>query len=113
MRRILVLLLATAPVVAQDFSAVEQTAREELAPMYGSHDDEALGKGIRSWTDEWLFTSPGKIFSYSNPGYWMAGFLVETLSGQPYAEAMRTRLFQPLGMARTTLRPTTAMTWPM
>ena len=53
------------------------------APMYGSHDDSALGNGIRAWTDDWLFTSPGKIFSYSNPGYWLAGFLVETLSGKP------------------------------
>jgi CubicO group peptidase (beta-lactamase class C family) len=83
------------------------------APMYGPHDDEALGKGIRSWTDNWLFTSPGKIFSYSNPGYWMAGYLVEVLSGKPYAEAMETRVFHPLGMARTTLRPMMAMTWPL
>jgi CubicO group peptidase (beta-lactamase class C family) len=47
------------------------------APMSGSHDDSALGKGIRARTDGWLFTEPGKIFSYSNPGYWMAGYLVE------------------------------------
>lgn len=83
------------------------------APMYGSHDDSALGDGIRAWTDDWLFTSPGKIFSYSNPGYWLAGYLVETLSGKPYADAMEARLFKPLGMTRTTLRPTLAMTWPL
>lgn len=83
------------------------------APMYGSHDDAALGNGIRAWTDAWLFTSPGKIISYSNPGYWVAGYLVETLSGMPYADAMEVRLFRPLGMTRTTLRPTTAMTWPL
>jgi CubicO group peptidase (beta-lactamase class C family) len=85
----------------------------DTAPMYGSHDDDALGKGIRSWTDEWLFTSPGRIFSYSNPGYWMAGYLVEVLHGKAYADAMTERLFEPLGMKRTTLRPTTAMTWPL
>jgi len=83
------------------------------APMYGSHDDSALGNGIRAWSDEWLFTSPGKIFSYSNPGYWLAGYLVETLTATPYADAMETRLFKPLGMTRTTLRPTMAMTWPL
>ena len=83
------------------------------APMYGSHDDSALGNGIHAWTDEWLFTSPGKIFSYSNPGYWMAGYLVETLAGKPYADAMEERVFGPCDMARTTLRPTTAMTWPL
>ena len=83
------------------------------APMYGSHDDSALGNGIRDWTDEWLFTSPGKIFSYSNPGYWLAGYLVEALTSTPYADAMEARLFKPLGMTRTTLRPTMAMTWPL
>jgi CubicO group peptidase (beta-lactamase class C family) len=83
------------------------------APMYGSHDDAALGNGIRGWSDDWLFTAPGKIFSYSNPGYWMAGFLVETLSGKPYADAMEALVFQPCEMAHTTLRPTTAMTRPL
>jgi CubicO group peptidase (beta-lactamase class C family) len=83
------------------------------APMYGSHDDSALGAGIRAWTDDWLFTAPGKIFSYSNPGYWLAGYLVEVLSGKPYADAMDARLFQPLGMQHTTLRPLLAVTWPL
>ena len=83
------------------------------APMYGSHDDSALGNGIRSWTDDWRFTAPGKIFSYSNPGYCLAGYLVETLSGKPYADAMEDRVFRPCSMTRTTLRPTTAMTWPL
>ncbi len=83
------------------------------APMYGLHDETALGNGIRAWTDGWLFTSPGRIFSYSNPGYWMAGYLVEALSGMPYADAMDALVFHPLGMAHTTLRPTMAMTWPL
>ncbi len=85
----------------------------DTAPMYGSHDDDALAKGIHGWTGDWLFTAPGKIFSYSNPGYWMAGYLVEVLSGEPYADAMRTRLFKPLEMQRSTFRPAMAMTWPL
>jgi CubicO group peptidase (beta-lactamase class C family) len=83
------------------------------APMQGSHDDAALGAGIRAWTDAWFFTAPGKIISYSNPGYWVAGYLVEVLSGKPYADAMEERIFHPLGMSRTTLRPTMAMTYPL
>ena len=51
------------------------------APHYGSHDDSALGSGIRAWIDGWLFISPGSIVSYSNPGYWLAGFLLQTLAG--------------------------------
>ncbi len=83
------------------------------APMYGLHDETALGNGIRTWTDARLFTTPGRIFSYSNPGYWLAGYLLEVLTGKPYAEAMDERVFQPLGMKRTTLRPLLAMTWPL
>lgn len=83
------------------------------APMFGLHDDSALGDNIRSMTDRFLFTEPGKVFSYSNPGYWIAGFVVQELSGKPYADAMAEILFQPLGMASTTLRPTTAMTYPI
>jgi CubicO group peptidase (beta-lactamase class C family) len=83
------------------------------APMNGPHDDAALGNGIRAWTDAWFFTQPGRIISYANPGYWVAGYLVEVETGKPYADAMRDRIFAPLGMTRTTLRPTVAMTFPL
>jgi CubicO group peptidase (beta-lactamase class C family) len=84
----------------------------DAATMYGSHDDPALENEIHSWTDEWLFTDPGAIMSYSNPGFWFAGYLIEVITGKPYADSMEARVFQPLGMKRTTLRPTMAMTWP-
>jgi len=83
------------------------------APMYGDHDDSAMGRTIRSWKDDQLFTEPGKIISYSNPGYWLVGFVVETISGRPYADQMSESIFKPLGMTRTTFRPTVAMTYPL
>jgi CubicO group peptidase (beta-lactamase class C family) len=43
----------------------------------------------------------------------VAGYLVEVLTGKPYADAMEERVFRPLGMACTTLRPTMAMTYPL
>ena len=83
------------------------------APMYGDHDDSAMGRTIRSWKDDQLFTEPGKIISYSNPGYWLAGFVVEAISGRPYADQMSESIFKRLGMTRTTFRPTVAMTYPL
>jgi CubicO group peptidase (beta-lactamase class C family) len=80
---------------------------------YGSHDDAALGEGIRAWTEKRFFTEPGRTYRYSNPGYWLAGYLVEVLSGRPFADAMAERLFRPLGMTSTTFRPTVAMTHPL
>ena len=83
------------------------------APMFGSHDETALGNGIHAWKQEFLFAPPGRIYSYSNPGYWLAGYLAETVSGKPYADVIAERLFGPLGMKTSTLRPTMAMTWPL
>ncbi|MDT7540816.1 MAG: hypothetical protein QOE33_720 [Acidobacteriota bacterium] len=42
---------------------------------------------------------PGSHFLYSNTGYNILGFLVEALDGRPFAEAMRARLLNPLGMS--------------
>jgi CubicO group peptidase (beta-lactamase class C family) len=86
---------------------------KDEAVMNGRHDDAALGEEIHQWkAAEWLFTKPGKIHSYSNPGFWLAGYLAEVVAGKPYADVMAERVFKPLGMERTTLRPTMAMTWP-
>ena len=83
------------------------------APMFGSHDETALEKEVRSWGDARFFTEPGKIFSYSNPGYWLAGFLIEHASTRKYADQLDESIFSPLGMKRTTLRPLVAMTYPL
>ncbi len=84
------------------------------SPMNGSHDDTALAKNLVSLKENYCFTEPGKIFSYSNPGYWLAGVLAEHVSDKGmYADLMNERLFKPLGMKRTTLRPTVAMTYPL
>jgi CubicO group peptidase (beta-lactamase class C family) len=83
------------------------------AQMYGRHDDEALADTVRALKDDFLFAAPGRIYSYSNPGYWLAGYLIEAVGGKPYADVLHERLFKPIGMQRTTLRPTIAMTWPL
>lgn len=79
----------------------------------GLHEEAALGEFVRSRTDGDLLLPPGKVFSYSNLGYALAGLVLERVTGKPYAEAMREILFKPLGMTRTTLRPLMAMTWPL
>lgn len=83
------------------------------APMYGDHDDSAMGRTIRSWKEDQLFTEPDKIISYSNPGYWLAGFVGESISKKPFADYMSAVIFKPLGMTSTTFRPTLAMTYPL
>jgi CubicO group peptidase (beta-lactamase class C family) len=68
---------------------------------------------VRTLADDFFFAGPGEIYSYANPGYWTAGFVAEVVAGKPYGDAMKERLFDPLGMKRTTLRPMLAMTYPL
>jgi len=46
-----------------------------------------------------LDQAPGEKYSYSNLGYGLLGYLVESISGQSLADYTRLRLFEPLGMA--------------
>jgi CubicO group peptidase (beta-lactamase class C family) len=86
---------------------------DESPSDYGLHDDPALGAYVRALKEDHFFTEPGEIFSYSNPGFDVAGFLIEEVGGKPYADQMSERLFRPLGMNSTTFRPTLAMTYPL
>jgi CubicO group peptidase (beta-lactamase class C family) len=83
------------------------------APMFGSHDDGAMQMEIESWTEAKFFAEPGEIYSYSNPGYWLAGRLAEAVGGRPFADQVADTIFTPLGMTRSTFRPTLAMTYPL
>jgi CubicO group peptidase (beta-lactamase class C family) len=49
----------------------------------------------------YLMAPSGRMFNYSNPNFYLAGLLAERLGGQSYRDAMRERLFSPLGMDRT------------
>lgn len=79
---------------------------------YGPHDDAALGETARALGDASLFEEPGKIFSYSNVGFDLVGYLVEQASGKSYAQTVRERVLVPAGMRRSVFRPTVAMTYP-
>jgi CubicO group peptidase (beta-lactamase class C family) len=86
---------------------------KDEAPCYGPHDILTLADTVRSWNDDYVFTQPGRIFSYANPGYTLAGFLIEQIGGNSYVFEMTRKLLKPLGMKSTTFQPTVAMTYPL
>ena len=79
----------------------------------GPHDDRALGERVRAWTSAHTFAPPGDVYSYTGPGYWLAGYAIEQAGGGWYADLVTARVLAPLGMRRSTFRPTMAMTWPL
>jgi CubicO group peptidase (beta-lactamase class C family) len=63
--------------------------------------DDALATFIGqayTWSQE---TDPGEIWSYCNSGFSLAGRVMEHVLEMPYEEAVRDRIFKPLGMSRT------------
>lgn len=64
------------------------------------------------WTDEQMFALlerytvvTSRQFRYDNLGYMLASYAIERAAGQPWWTTLETRLFQPLGMTRTSNEP--------
>ena len=45
--------------------------------------------------------APGEHFHYCNTGFALLGYLIEALDNRPWTEAVRSRIFTPLGMTST------------
>jgi CubicO group peptidase (beta-lactamase class C family) len=65
-----------------------------------------LREAVMSYAMGPLDFEPGTKYSYSNAGINTAGRIIEVVSGMPYEDFMRKRLFKPLGMKDTTFWPT-------
>jgi CubicO group peptidase (beta-lactamase class C family) len=66
---------------------------------YASFDEAKLFEGARRTR----LDPPGESWEYSNFGYALLGAIESRVTGLPYAELARQRLFEPLGMDGATL----------
>ncbi len=62
---------------------------------------DALSRLVGLMADVPQIAAPGGPFSYNNAGFYLAGRVVELLSGQEFECAVAHRLFTPLGMANS------------
>ena len=80
----------------------------------GSDGSDGLERHVREQLPRSRFVAPpGALFSYSNIGVNLAGYLAQVASGLPFPRLMQTALFDPLAMRRTTFDPLVAMTYPL
>jgi len=50
-----------------------------------------------------LVAAPGEIYQYSNLGFGILGYVISRISGKSYQDFMKTEVFLPLGMTRTSV----------
>ncbi|MCX7624353.1 MAG: serine hydrolase domain-containing protein [Thermomicrobium sp.] len=65
------------------------------------YGDDALARYVAGLRDARQIHPPGRLWSYCNSGFSLAGRLIEVVTGQPFESAMQERVFQPLGLERT------------
>jgi CubicO group peptidase (beta-lactamase class C family) len=53
----------------------------------------------------YLSSPPGVMYNYTNPGFSLAGLVIETMSGQRYVDYVAEHVLAPLGMSRTFFDP--------
>ena len=85
-----------------DYETLMEAAERGRAPIWTAdrqiHDDEVLAL-LRGETNG-LFT-PGTSWAYSNSGYVVLGLAVARVSGKPFGDFLRARIFAPLQMSHT------------
>ena len=69
-------------------------------PAYvaGMRRDLTTDQLIEMFRDQPMEFAPGERWNYNNSGYALLGAIIEKASGMPYADFLRTRIFEPLGM---------------
>ncbi len=72
----------------------------------GATGPDALADWALSLNGVALHAPPGAFWNYSNPNFNLAGLVVERASGIDYRSYMKTRVFGPAGMSRTTFDTT-------
>jgi len=72
-------------------------------------NNTSLEESIRALEKARLTAPVGSKHQYFNMGYSVLAYLIETISGESYADYIKTHILTPLGMENTTADPESAM----
>ena len=56
---------------------------------------------VKKYASGDLEFEPGAKFNYNNSGYFLLGAIVERVTGKPYEQVLKERIFDPIGMKNT------------
>jgi len=63
-----------------------------------ARDPYSVADFVKKYTSGDLEFEPGSKFSYDNSGYFLLGAIIEHVTGKPYEQVLKERIFDPLGM---------------
>lgn len=79
--------------------------REAAFPYWTDHEFPTRDEVIAAAASQTLIYSPGTQYKYSNLGVSLLGAIIEETSGSSYKDYITEKIFQPLGMGRSTVDP--------
>jgi len=94
----------------QQTSGLTRYADRRL-PCCGHPAGNDLSSAVERLREVRLRHAPGEKFRYANSNYVLLAAVIERISGAPFPEWMRKRIFEPLDMPRTTLLRREAEAW--
>lgn len=65
-------------------------------------EDADLSRKVQSWDEDIFVAEPGEARSHSHYSIALAGYLVESITGKPFADAMRELVWDPIGAPAAT-----------
>jgi CubicO group peptidase (beta-lactamase class C family) len=96
------------PIIVKDLLTHTSGLISDLPGGGSALDTLTLQGAVVGYATSPLLFEPGSKWQYCNPGINTLGRLIEVESGQPFAQFMQERFFEPLGMKDTTFWPTEA-----
>lgn len=75
--------------------------------------DDALARYVEAMSDLRQIYQPGELWSYTNSGFNLAGYIIEKALDKPFEDGMRELLIEPAGFERTFQFPVEAITYPL
>ena len=71
--------------------------------------EDAIDRMVRQMAEIPQLTPLGEMFSYNNAGFYVAGRVIEIVTGQPFEAALKELVLDPLGMQMTFFFPDDVM----